>query len=202
MSKPKPGRIEDIAAMTVLGRDPPAPDMSIPDLIARFQLETEAALKAQRAETVKLVEGLERRVAELTDAWTVTREGVKALEKRIESAIHDMQQAVGECINAQRQSVAAAAAAKQSAEVFEKLRASQPDLHRMVRDQDKVVASVRDQFAHLEEKVGGLSRKLDEFELVAEDYEETKGTVRSMDIAVKDLNTEARQRRQVGGRGS
>lgn len=187
---------------TARGIPEPAPEVSIPDLIARFQLETEAALKAQRAETVKLAEGLERRVAELADAWAGTRETVKALQIRIETAVHEMQQAVRECINAQKECVAAAQRAQQSAEVFDKLRASQPDLHRMVREQDKVIAHVRDQFTHLEERVGGLGKKLDEFEVLADDYEETKGTVRSMDIHVKDLNKEAQQRRQVGGRGS
>lgn len=206
MSRQKPSGAEaQLANMgTVLGRVPPAEDPPPPivELVARFQLDTEAAVAALRGETIKMVEGLERRVAALQDDWTRTRDEVKGLGAKVEDAIHLMGQSVSECINAQRESVGAAQRASASAAVFEKLRDSQPDFHRMVREQDKVVAGLRDALTHAQEMISGFGKRLDEFDVVAEDYEETKGAVRGIDTIVKDLNSEARQRRQVGGRGS
>lgn len=170
------------------------------ELIARFQLETEQALAAQRQESIRLVTECERRVAGLVDEWTRTRTEIEELRKTVENAIHDMRQSVAECLNAQRESARSAQAAQQSAAVFDKLKASQPDFHRMVREQNTTVASIRDGFTHIEERMRGVEKRLDEFDVVADDYEETKGTVRGLDVIVKDVNTDLQQRRRAGAR--
>jgi chromosome segregation ATPase len=216
MSKPKPsGQAAEIAAkgfgsagltlhvpQPVLGREaPPAEDPApIAELIARFQLETESAIAGLRREQVAMVEGLERRVAGLQDDWSRTRGEVAELKRTVEDAIHQMRQSVAECINAQRESAGSAQRAERSAQVFDKLKASQPDFHRMVAEQNKTIAATRDELVHVRERVTGLEKRLDDFDVVAEDYEETKGAVRGMDLIVKDLRGEAQQRRQVGGR--
>lgn len=176
--------------------------MNIPELIARFQLETETTIRGLRSELITAVAGCEKRVAALTDEWTQTREAVRLLEQRVESAIHELTQGVREAVNAQRESVTAAQRAEQSAKVFDKLRESQPDFHRMVREQNQTIAKLRDDQTHLREIVDGYGKRLDDFEVVADDYQDTKGEVRSLDIHVKDLRTESLQRRQVSGRGS
>lgn len=170
------------------------------EIMARFQLETEQAIAAIKRDHQSQLVGQERKIAALEDAWTRTREEVTGLRRTVDDALHQMRVGLEEVLNAQRISMAAAQKAETAAAVFDKLKASQPDLHRMVRDQDKVVASVRDQMTHLEERVGGYAKRLDELDAVAEDYEDTKGAVRGIDLVVKDLNAEARQRRQVGGR--
>jgi methyl-accepting chemotaxis protein len=188
-TKPQPAAIE------------PAP-LPVDELVARFQIETEAALGALRAEFLRIVTDQERKVAGLADEWTRTRSEVTELRKGIEDAIHRMNEAVKEALVSQRESSRHASTAQNAAAVFEKLRAAQPDIHRMVSDQNKVIASARDQLTHLGEQLNAISKRLDEFDVVAEDYEDTKGAVRGMDLIVKDLKTESTQRRQVGGRSS
>lgn len=202
MSKPKTGKLDDAAALTVLGRTVPEPPPAAPieEIIARFQLETEQALATQRQETIRLVEGCERRVAGLVDDWSRTRGEIEGLRKTVESAIHDMRQSVSECLNAQRESARSAQAAQQSAAVFDKLRASQPDFHRMVKEQNTTVATIRDAMTHVEERMRGVEKRLDEFDVVADDYEETKGAVRGLDVIVKDVHGDLQQRRRAGAR--
>ena len=170
----------------------------LPNLIARFQLETERALDGIRQEQRQQVVQLERKVAALQDEWGGVRDEVKALKVVIEDALHQMREGVKEAINAQREAVTHAQKASQSAAVFDKLEASRPDFRRMVSDQNQTLGKVRDQFTLLQEQVHGLSKRLDEFEVVADDYEETKGTVRGMDLIVKDLNAESKTRRRTG----
>ncbi len=188
---------------TALARDPePAPPLDPVEVVARFQIETDLALAAIRQEHRQGLVALEGRVAALVDEWTRTRDTVSDLRRTVEDALHQMRKGIEEAINAQRESVAAAQKAQTAAAVFDKLKASQPDFHRMVSDQNKTVASMRDAMTLLEEQVRGYAKRLDELDAVAVDYEDTKGAVRGLDIVVKDLNTEARQRRQVGGRSS
>jgi chromosome segregation ATPase len=193
MSKPR------VVNTTREGAPPEAP-APIEEIIARFQIETEQALATQRQESIRLVEGCERRVAGLVDDWTRTRGEIEALKKTVENAIHDMRQSVAECLNAQRESARSAQAAQQSAAVFDKLKASQPDFHRMVGDQNKTVATIRDAMTHVEERMRGVEKRLDEFDTVAEDYEETKGAVRGLDVIVKDVHGDLQQRRRAGAR--
>lgn len=183
---------------------PPEPGAPLDpaEVVARFQLETEATLATIKREHQTQLVGQERKIAMLDDAWTRTREEVTALKRTVDDALHQMRVGIEEVLNAQRLSMAAASKAETAAAVFDKLKASQPDLHRMVRDQDKVVAGVRDKMTHLGEQVSGYAKRLDELDAVAVDYEDTKGAVRGLDMVVKDLNSEARQRRQVGGRSS
>jgi phage-related tail protein len=182
----------------------PEPDAPLDpaEVVARFQLETDAAIGTIKREHQSQLVGQERKIATLEDAWTRTRDEVTALKRTVDDALHQMRQGIEEVLNAQRLSMLAATKAETAAAVFDKLKASQPDLHRMVREQDKVVATVRDRMTHLEEQVGGYAKRLDEFDAVAVDYEDTKGAVRGLDIVVKDLHSSERQRRQVGGRTS
>lgn len=180
---------------------PPEP-LDPAEVVARFQLETDATIATIKREHQGQLVEQERKIARLEDAWTRTRDEVTALKRTVDDALHQMRQGLEEVLNAQRLSMAAATKAETAAAVFDKLKASQPDLHRMVRDQDKVVASVRDQMNHLAEQVGGYAKRLDELDAVAVDYEDTKGAVRGLDIVVKDLHSSERQRRQVGGRSS
>jgi chromosome segregation ATPase len=178
----------------------PAPAMLIdtPELIARFQLDTEQAIAAVKAEHLRAFADLERKIASIQDEWNTTREEVRALKVTIEDGLHQMRAGVREAINAQKEAVTAAVQAGNAAAVFDKLKASQPDFHRMVKEQNVTIAKLTDKFTHLDEQLHGLSKKLDEFDIVAEDYEETKGTIRGMDLIVKDLNADHKQRRRSG----
>lgn len=199
----KPAKLEDLSSMTFLGRVPPeAPPLDPVEVVARFQIETDTALAIIRKEHRQGIVALETRVAALVDEWIRTRDTVSELRRTVEDALHQMRKGIEEAINAQRESMAAAQKAQTAAAVFDKLKASQPDFHRMVNDQNKTVASMRDAMTLLEEQVRGYAKRLDELDAVAVDYEDTKGAVRGLDIVVKDLNSEARQRRQVGGRSS
>jgi chromosome segregation ATPase len=170
----------------------------VAELIARFQLETEALIATLRNDHQRQIVEQERKVAALSDEWTNTRAEVKALREGIEAAVHEIQTSMREAINAQREAVKAAQKAADAAAVFDKLKASQPDFHRIVGEQNKTVARLSDTVTHLGEQLQGLAKQIDAFEVLAEDYEETKGEVRGLDLVVKDLNTEARNRRKQG----
>jgi phage-related tail protein len=167
----KPSKLLQTTSNTAL---PPEP-LDPAEVVARFQLETDATIATIKREHQGQLVEQERKIARLEDAWTRTRDEVTALKRTVDDALHQMRQGLEEVLNAQRLSMAAATKAETAAAVFDKLKASQPDLHRMVRDQDKVVASVRDQMTHLAEQVGGYAKRLDELDAVAVDYEDTKG---------------------------
>jgi chromosome segregation ATPase len=203
--KIKAGKLADGAEATVLGRvvmlpaEEPAPALDAADLIARFQLETEAALGEMRREMHRLVTEQSWTVASLRDEWEQTRGEVGGLRRTVDAALHDMRAGVTEAITAAKSASSSAGKAETAAAVFEKLKASQPDFHRMVQEQNRVIGDVRTRFEHLESRLSGYAKRLDELDAVAVDYADTKGEVRGLDLVVKDLNTEARQRRKIGG---
>lgn len=166
------------------------------ELIARFQLETDQKLAAIEADHRKASVEQERKIAALSDQWTTLGTEVQALRKEISGGLHLMHQGVAEVNNALREAVKHSQKASDSVAVFDKLKASQPDFHKMVRELEKKVAGVQDKATALGDTLNTLSRRLDEFEVVTEDYEETKGQVRSIDGIVKDLNASERRRKQ------
>jgi phage shock protein A len=192
-------RLADISPATILGKvQDPAPDVSVPELIARFQIETEEKLTAIRREHQAQIVQQDRKIGALEDKWGQLHQEVTTIRGAVEDGLHQMRNGVAEVNIALRQAVGFTERAEKSAAVFDKLKASQPDFHRMVRELDVKLGKVQDSQAQMLEQVNGLRRSLDELEVVAEDYEETKGAVRGIDLVVKNLNAEAGQRRKTG----
>lgn len=194
-------KLEELAATTTLGRaveapPPPAPDVA--ELIARFQIDTETLIASIRGDHQRQIAQQDRKVAQLEDQWTAARAELAGIRAAIDNALHEMREGVREALNSQRQAVAAAEKAATSAAVFDKLKASQPDFHRLVGEVQKDLGRVKDKIVSVEGTISHLSKRIDEFDLVAEDYEETKTTVRGLDPIVGSLHKEAIQRRTSG----
>jgi chromosome segregation ATPase len=187
----------------ILGRvpEPPAPEPNIAELVARFQIDTEALIESMRKSHQGQIAEQQRKIDHLADNWERTRAEFSELRQRIEAAVHDMNEAVKEALNAQREAVKHAAKASDAAAVFDKLKASQPDFHRMVRDLDLKISGAIDKTTHAMDLIKVVSERLDEFETVAVDYEETKGQVRGIDHIVKNLDADSKQRRRTEIRG-
>lgn len=202
MSKNKSGTMNVAAAsdLVVLGKvtEEPMPEPNVAELIARFQLDTEALIATLRADHQKQIAEQERKVAQLGDQWEQARAELAGIRKAIEAALHEMREGVREALNSQKQAVAAAEKAASSAAVFDKLKASQPDFHRMVQGVQQDLGKVKDKITNVEGTLSQLSKRLDEFDLVATDYEETKTTVRGLDPIVAGLNKDLIQRRTSG----
>lgn len=193
-------KLEDLTATTMLGRaaPEPLPEPNTAELIARFQIDTEALIAGIRADHQRQIAEQERKVAALEDQWTAARAELAGIRTAIDEALHEMRQGVREALNSQKQAVVAAEKAASSAAVFDKLKASQPDFHRMVQGVQQDLGRVKDKITNVEGTLGSLSKRLDEFDLVAEDYEETKTTVRGLDPLVSTLQKDLIQRRQTG----
>lgn len=189
--------------IVVLGKvaEPPVPEPNVAELIARFQLDTETLIDAIRKDHQAQIVEQQRKIDQLADNWTGLQAEFRELRTRIEDAIHRMNEAVKEALNAQRESSNNARKAADAAAVFDKLKASQPDFHRMVRELDAKISGAIDKTQHQADIVHGLSVRLDELDAVAVDYEETKGSVRSIDHLVKNLDAESKQRRRTEIRG-
>jgi uncharacterized coiled-coil DUF342 family protein len=187
----------------ILGKlaDMPPPEPPVAELIARFQIDTEALIADMRKSHQSQLAEQQRKIDHLTDNWERTRAEFSELRGRIEAAVHDMVEGVKEALNAQREAVKHATKASDAAAVFDKLKASQPDFHRMVRDLDLKISGAIDETTKTVELCNGLSRRLDEFETVAVDYEETKGQLRGIDHIVKNLDADHKQRRRTEIRG-
>lgn len=202
MSKNKSGTMNVAAAsdLVVLGKvaEEPMPEPNVAELIARFQLDTEELIAGIRRDHQRQIAEQDRKVAGLEDQWTAARQELAGIRAAIEGALHEMREGVREALNSQREAVTAAKKAADSAAVFDKLKASQPDFHKMVREVQQDLGKVKDKITNVEGTLGHLSKRLDEFDLVAEDYEETKTTVRGLDPIVSTLNKESIQRRQTG----
>lgn len=191
------------AGLVVLGKvaEPPPPEPNVAELIARFQIDTETLIdKLRRDHQGQLVEQ-QRKIDQLSDSWDSLRAEFKTLRGAIDSAVHDLNEGVKEALNAQRHSARHAQEAASSVAVFDKLKASQPDFHRMVRDLDAKISRAVDATTHQGDLVRDLSVRLDELDAVAVDYEETKGSVRSIDNLVKNLDAESKTRRRTEIRG-
>jgi uncharacterized coiled-coil DUF342 family protein len=176
----------------------PAPDTS--ELIARFQLDTEALVATIRADHQRQLATMERKVAGLEDQWETAKAELAGIRKVIEEALHEMRGGVAEALNSQREAVKHAKHAADSVAVFDKLKASQPDFHRMVKGVQEDMGRVKDKITNVEGAIGHLSKRLDEFDIVANDYQDTKTTVRGLDPLVAGLQKDLVQRRTAGVR--
>lgn len=169
----------------------------VDELIARFQLETERMIATLTTEHRRSSVDQERKIATLTDSWQQLTADVRDLRKAIDDGLHQMRQGVSEVNVALRRTVEYAEQAATSAKVYDKLKASQPDFQRAVKELHLKCGSIQDANNNTLAQLNSLSQRLDEFEVVTCDYEETKGTVRGMDRIVADLNG-AEQRRRKG----
>lgn len=171
---------------------------NVAELIARFQLDTEALIAGIRKDHQKQIAQLESKAASLEDQWAAARQELAGIRKTIEDALHEMRGGVAEALNSQKQAVAAAQKAADAAAVFDKLKASQPDFYRMVQGVQLDLGKVKDRITNVDGTVSALSRRIDELDRVATDYEETKTTVRGLDPIVGALNKDLIQRRTSG----
>jgi chromosome segregation ATPase len=164
----------------------------VDELIARFQLETEKAIAQVRADFTALHQELSTRVATLQDKVTEMTETMRRQERTLEDAVHHTRKGVEECNLALKEAGKQAKDAAESAAVFAKLKDSQPDFAAQVRALETRLAQVRDDNTFLNEQVNGLTKRLDEFEVVAESIEETAGEVRGLDLGLKKLDMQVR----------
>ncbi len=165
--------------------------------LARYQLETERVIGKLQTDVLKLHEELALKVAMQEDRVNALDATVQRQTRELEEAQHHTRQSVNECNLALKAAARAAQDAADSAAVFEKLRESQPDFEAQVRDLAVKIAKVVDTNTHLAEQFHGLTRRLDEFEVVAESMEDTKGEVRGLDLAVQQLDRSVRTARPI-----
>ncbi len=169
----------------------------VEELVARFQLETERAIAAVRDSMQGQVADLASKVAKLEDGYTKLREAASRQATALEGAMHHTRKGVEECNGAMKVAAKAATEARDTALVYEKLRESQPDFAAQVRGLEERLAKVVDTNSHLHERLNGLVKQLEEFEVVADSFEETAGEVRGLDLAVKKLDTITRTTRPI-----
>lgn len=168
------------------------PETPRDELIARFQLETERAIAAVRVDMTGLVEGLARKVAALDDRVTELGTVAARQTKALEEAVHHTRKGVDECNEAMKVAAKAAQEARDSALVYEKLKESQPDFAAQVRALEVRIAAVVDKNNHLAERLNGLVSKVEDFEVVAEGFDEVSGEVRGLDLSLKKLDVAVR----------
>ncbi len=165
------------------------------ELIARFQLETEGALTRIREDFTRLYADLAVKVAVMGDKVTEMTEAAGRQAKQLEDAVHHTRKGVEECNLALKEAGRQAQEAATSAAVFAKLKDSQPDFHNMVRALEVRLAAVVDANTFLNERITGLVNKVEEFEVVADSFEETAGEVRGLDLNLKKLDMAVRTSR-------
>lgn len=169
----------------------------VDQLVARFQLETERAIAAVREDMGRAIGDLARKVAVLEDRFTEMRDAAARSAVALEDGLHHTRKAVEETNEAMKVAARAAQEARDSALVYEKLKESQPDFTRQVQALEVRVAAVVDANTHLAERLNGLVSQVEQFEVVADSFEETAGEVRGLDIAVKKLDVISRTNRPV-----
>lgn len=177
--------------------DAPKPVTPTDELIARFQLETERAIASVRSELTGLYADLATKVAVVHDRCNDMTATVGRQTAQLEEAVHHTRKGVEECNLALKEAGKQAREAADSAAVFAKLKDSQPDFARQVRDLEVRLAAVVDSNSHLSERLNGLVKRLEEFEVVAEGFDEVSGEVRGLDQAVKKLDTLTRTSRPI-----
>lgn len=170
------------------------PKTPLDELIARFQLESERAIGAVRADMQRLVGDLATKVAQLQDRVTDMTDASRRQTIALEDGLHHTRKAVQETNEAMKVAAKAAQEARDSALVYEKLKESQPDFAAQVRALEVRIATVVDANAHLSERLNGLVKQLEEFEVVADSFEETQGEVRGLDLSIKKLDMAVRTR--------
>jgi chromosome segregation ATPase len=159
------------------------------ELIARFQVETDKKLKTIQDMHVQELSVVRATVASMVDEMTVLRNQVTGFEKTLDGAMHQMKQGVNEVNQALKVAVAHTQKAENAAAVYEKLKASQPNFQRMVEKQNVTIAQLQDGARHVDERLTDMARRLDEFDVIAEDHEYVKNEVTVLDRAVGDLKT-------------
>jgi chromosome segregation ATPase len=169
----------------------------VDELIARFQLESERAIAGVRADTQRLVGDLATKVAQLQDRVTDMTEAASRQAQALESGLHHTRKAVEETNEAMKVAAKAAQEARDSALVYEKLKESQPDFAAQVRGLEVRLAAVVDANTHLGERLNGLVKQLEEFEIVADAFEETQGEVRGLDLNLKRLDAQVRTNKPI-----
>jgi hypothetical protein len=178
-------------------KQPSGQATAVDELVARFQLQTERAIAAVRDDLQRQQGELAVKVAQLQDRVTDMTEAASRQATALESGLHHTRKAVEEVNEAMKVAAKAAQEARDSAAVYEKLRESQPDFTRQVQALETRLAAVVDANTHLAERVNGLVRQVEDFEVVADSFEETRGEVQGLDIAVKKLDTLSRTSRPV-----
>jgi len=175
----------------------PAQPAPIEQLIARFQLETDRALAAIREDMGRAIGDLARKVATLDDRFTEMRDAASRQAVALDSGLHHTRKAVEEVNEAMKVAARSAQEARDSALVYEKLKESQPDFTRQVQALEVRLAAVVDSNAHLQEQVTRLVGQVEDFEVVADSFDEVSGEVRGLDLAVKKLDTITRSSRSL-----
>lgn len=175
-------------------KKPPTP---VDQLIARFQLETERAIAGVREDTQRMHGELATRVAQLQDRVSIMTEAANRQAIALEEGLHHTRKAVEETNEAMKVAAKAAQEARDSALVYEKLKDTQPDFAAQVRALEVRLAAVVDANTHLAERINGLVGQIEQFEIVADSFEETRGEVQGLDIAVKKLDMVSRTSRSI-----
>lgn len=169
----------------------------VDELVARFQLQTDRAIASVRQDLQRAHGELATRVAHLQDRVTEMTEASNRQATALESGLHHTRKAVEEVNEAMKVAAKAAQEARDSAIVYEKLKESQPDFAAQVRALEVRLAAVVDANTHLAERFNGLVSQVEQFEVVADSFEETRGEVQGLDIAVKKLDTLSRTNRSI-----
>ena len=160
----------------------------IDELVARFQVETDAKLKEMAAVHLREIQGMHRQVAQCRDSVVALEDRCTKFDRSIDDATASMRAGLREVNTALRVAVDQTRQAQEAAAVFDKLKSSQPDFHAMVRELQVKLGAVRTEQTHTNARINEILKKLDEFDLVAEDVEETRTVVRGLDPIVKNLN--------------
>jgi HAMP domain-containing protein len=179
----------------------PKPDVKpttpVDELIARFQLETERAIAGVRSDLTGLYADLATKVAVMQDKVTELNTTVGRQTQQLEDAVHHTRKGVDECNLALKEAAKQAREAADSAAVFAKLKDSQPNFAAQVQALEVRLASVVDSNTHLAERLNGLVKQVEEFEVVADSFEETRGEVQGLDLTVQKLGSAVRANRAI-----
>ena len=166
------------------------------ELIARFQLETEAKLAELAAAQQRAMVQHEHKIAAMTDQWNQLSASVAGLQRAVDDGLHHMRKGVEEVNTALREACKQAAKAADAAAVFDKLKSSQPDFHAMVKALELKVAKVQDANTNTLAQLTAASQRLDAFEVMVPEVDEVKATVRGLDRITADLNSDYQKRRR------
>lgn len=160
----------------------------IDELVARFQVDTEKRIAELQATHLKEFQNMHAKIAACQDAVVRTEDRCNKFERLIDDASSAMRAGIAEVNTALRAAIGQTEIARKAAEVFEKLKKSQPDFYKMVQELQVKLGQVRTEQTTTNDRITGLAQRLDEFDIVADNFEETRTTVRGLDPIVKNLN--------------
>ena len=131
-------------------------------LVAKFQLDTEKALAAHRAQFDALLKPIRTELGRVQSSAEELRALYAGTLERVEHFAHEMTQGVKETREALSKAVKMAAAAEEAAQVYEKLQEAAPDWEDRLRQAQRAAGKASDRLTALEsqvnEAVGELSR--------------------------------------------